>query len=210
MKETGIKNLVFDFGNVLVNLDKARCIRRFEQLGIQNVEELINDSFKEGFFQSQEQGLITSAEFRDHIRELTDKPVSDDDIDDAWNSFLGVIPPEKLMMLLELRKTYMVYLLSNTNEIHWKYSCKHIFPYNGFTINNYFEKFYLSYEMKLVKPDIRIFKTMINDAGIDPSETLFIDDSVDNCLAAESIGISSYVASPDRDWRELFKKEQAI
>lgn len=207
MGDKGIKNVIFDFGNVLVSLDKMRCVSRFEKLGLEHVEALIADSFKEGFFQQQEQGLITSAEFRDQIRRLIGAPVSDEAIDDAWNGFLGTIDPSKLMLLLELRKRYMVYLLSNTNAIHWEYSCQKLFPYNGFNVNNYFEKVYLSYEMKMAKPHADIFQTMIKDAGIDPEETFFIDDSVDNCLMAESLGITSYVARPGEDWSRLFKKD---
>jgi glucose-1-phosphatase len=206
MTGKGIKNLVFDYGNVLVTLDKQRCIRRFEEIGLHHVDELINDSYKEGFFQSHEKGLITADEFRSHVRALISQPVTDAQIDDAWNSFLGVISPRKFETLLQLRDHYMVYLLSNTNDIHWKWSCANIFPYNGFTVSNYFEKTYLSFEMKMAKPDAEIYQTMIADSGIEPGETLYIDDSVDNCLTAESLGISTFVAKPDNDWCELFAK----
>lgn len=208
MDGKNIKNLVFDFGNVLVSLDKKRCFDQFEAIGLHHVEQLVNDSFKEGFFQNYEKGLITTAEFRDHIRSLSDKTVTDEAIDAAWNSFLGMIPPSKLMLLLKLRKKYMVYLLSNTNDLHWQWSCKHLFPYQGFDVNSYFEKTYLSFEMKLAKPDLKIFQTMVEDSGIDPKETLFIDDSVDNCLAAETLGISSFVAEPHEDWTRLFKEKE--
>jgi glucose-1-phosphatase len=207
MTRKGIKNLVFDYGNVLVNLDKSLCIRRFEEIGLNNVGELINDSYKAGFFQRHEKGLISGVQFRSYIRSLIENPVTDDQIDGAWNSFLGIIPPSKLEMLLQLRNKYMVYLLSNTNDIHWKWSCEHIFPYNGFTIDSYFEKTYLSFQMKMVKPDSEIFEAVINDSGIDPKETLFIDDSVDNCLTAESLGFSTFVSKPDtNDWCKLFNK----
>lgn len=208
MDGKNIKNLVFDFGSVLVSLDKRRCFEQFEALGLQHVDELVSSSFKEGFFQSYEKGLISTEEFRNQVRSLTDKQLSDEAIDTAWNSFLGEIQPSKLMLLLELRKKYMVYLLSNTNELHWQWSCKHLFPYKGFDVNSYFEKVYLSFEMKLAKPDLDIFRTMVNDAGIDPKETLFIDDSVDNCLAAETLGISSFVAEPNEDWTRLFSSRE--
>lgn len=208
MNGKNIKNLVFDFGNVLVNLDKERCVEQFENLGLNKVNELISHSFKEGFFQDYELGVISTEEFREHIRSLTDKALKDEDIDDAWNSFLVDIPPRKLMLLLELRKKYMVYLLSNTNDLHWQWSCEKLFPYKGFDVNSYFEKTYLSFEMKLSKPDSKIFQAMIKDSGIDPEETLFIDDSVDNCLAAETLGIRSFVAESNEDWTRLFDNEK--
>ena len=102
----------------------------------------------------------------------------------------------------------MVYLLSNTNELHWQWSCEKLFPYKGFDVNSYFEKTYLSFEMNLSKPDAKIFQTMIQDSGIDPEETLFIDDSVDNCLAAETLGIRSFVAESNEDWTRLFDNKK--
>lgn len=198
------KNIVFDFGNVLLTLNKKRCLENFRVLGLQNIDKLISDSFKDGVFKKLEQGLISTSEFHDYIRKLTGKSLNDGQIDAAWNSFINEVPTYKLDALLKLRESYMVYLLSNTNAIHWDYSCKCLFPYNGFDVNSYFERIYLSFEMKLLKPDPKIFQMMLADAAIEPSETLFIDDSVDNCLAAQSLGIYTYVAKPDEDWRKLF------
>lgn len=208
MKEKDIKNLVFDFGGVLVDLDRQRCVDQFQQIGLDNVNQLLSDSFKDGFFQKYELGLISTAEFRDHIRSLSGKPVADAAIDAAWNSFLCSIPFHKLALLLKLREKYMVYLLSNTNELHWQWSVDNLFPYKGFDVSSYFEKIYLSFEMHLAKPDVNIFKTMTTDAGIEPNETLFIDDSIDNCLAAETLGIQSFVAKNNDDWTRLFEDER--
>ena len=204
MREKKFKNLVFDFGNVLVSLDRDRCIQNFKALGLNDIEHLVSDSFKEGLFKKLEQGLVTPEEFHYRVREMSGKEISDEQIDAAWNSFLGEIPSYKLDALLQLRENYMVYLLSNTNAIHWDWSCENLFAYNGFDVNSYFEKIYLSFEMKMMKPDIQIFHAMMDDATIEPSETLFIDDSIDNCFAAQSLGIYTYVAKPDEDWRKLF------
>jgi putative hydrolase of the HAD superfamily len=207
MKEKGIKNLIFDFGNVLTDLDKNRCVSNFKALGLQHVDSLISDSSKQGFFKDQEKGLITSDQFRDYVRQLIGKPVSNEQIDAAWNSFLVEIPSYRLAMLLELRKKYKVYLLSNTNAIHWKWACKNLFAYKGFTINSYFEKLYLSYEMKMLKPDIEIFQAVLDDADIDPHETFFVDDSAENCRAAQSLGLSTYMPKPGEDWSGLFLED---
>ena len=119
----------------------------------------------DGIFLQQEKGLITPAEFRDGIREMMGKMVSDKQIDAAWNSFLVDIPTYKLDLLLKLREKYVVYLLSNTNDIHWKWVCKNAFPYRTFKVEDYFEKTYLSYEMKMAKPEPEIFKAVTEDAG---------------------------------------------
>ncbi|MEG0455218.1 MAG: HAD family phosphatase, partial [Bacteroides sp.] len=158
MKRKGIKNLLIDFGGVLINLDRPRCIENFKKLGLSDADEMLDVYHQQGIFMEQEKGLITASEFRNGIRDKMGKIVTDRQIDTVWNSFLVDIPTFKLDLLLKLREKYVVYLLSNTNEIHWKWSCKHAFPYRGFRVEDYFEKIYLSYEMKMVKPDAEIFE----------------------------------------------------
>lgn len=204
MKKKGIKNLLIDFGGVLINLDRQRCIENFHHLGLENVEQQLGLYNQKGYFMQQERGAITSAQFRDGIRQLMEKPATDQQIDAAWNSFLADIPTYKLDLLLKLRQKYVVYLLSNTNDIHWRWACEHAFPYRGFRAEDFFEKIYLSYEMKMMKPDTEIFQSVLQDANIDPQETFFIDDSAPNCRAAESLEIRTYTPQPGEDWSHLF------
>lgn len=204
MKSKGIKNLIIDFGGVLIDLDRRRCIAHFKELGFPDVEEVLDLYHQQDFFQKYERGLITSADFRNVIREKVGKPVTDARIDEAWNSFLVSIPDYKLDLLLRLRKDYVVYLLSNTNDIHWQWSCRHVFPYKTFRVEDYFEHVYLSYEMNMAKPDAEIFRKVLGDTGISPRETLFIDDSEDNCRTAEALGIPAYTPKAGEDWSHLF------
>lgn len=194
---------MIDFGGVLIDLDRQRCIENFKKLGLVDVESMLDIYHQQDFFQKYEKGLITSAEFREEIRKKIGNPVSDVRIDDAWNSFLVGIPTAKLDLLLELRKSYVVYLLSNTNEIHWQWSCQYAFPHKAFRVEDYFEHIYLSYEMKMAKPDVEIFQKVLEDTGILPQETLFIDDSEANCRAAETLGISTYTPKAGENWRDL-------
>lgn len=205
MKRKGIKNLIVDFGGVLIDLDRQRCLENFRELGLPDVEHTLDLYHQQDFFQQYEKGLISSADFRNVIREKIGKDVDDARIDAAWNSFLVSIPTYKLDLLLALRKDYVVYLLSNTNEIHWKWSCEHAFPYKIFRVEDYFEHIFLSYEMKMAKPDEEIFRKVLDDAGLDPKETFFIDDSEANCMTARSLGISTYVPKAGEDWSHLFK-----
>lgn len=200
MKNKGIKNLILDFGGVLIDLDRQRCVEHFKELGLPDVEVALDLYHQQDFFQKYEKGLITSADFRDIIRGKIGKPVTDARIDEAWNSFLVGIPDYKLELLLELRKNYVVYLLSNTNEIHWQWSCRHAFPYKTFRVEDYFEHIYLSYEMNMAKPDAGIFQKVLDDTGISPWETLFIDDSEANCRTAEMLSISTYTPKAHEDW----------
>ncbi len=186
---TGIKNIFFDLGGVLVNLDKERCLNEFQRLGIQKIEEQIGHSFKSGLFLRLEEGIITPAEFRNEIRKMTDKPVTDDEIDYAWNAFLLNISSDKLELLLKLRKDYRVFMLSNTNQIHFEYIKFHDFnDKKGYSIDDYFEKCYLSYELHLSKPDKTIFEAVIADSGALPQESLFLDDNLQNIETAQSLG----------------------
>lgn len=201
----GIKNLIFDFGGVLIDLDRPRCIEQFKALGLNEVESLLDVCHQRGLFLQHENGLVDDVAFRDFIRSEAKQPnLTDAQIDEAWNSFLVGIPTYKLEALLELRQHYMVYLLSNTNNIHWQWAIKNAFPMKSFQVEDYFEQIYLSYEMKMAKPDIEIFKTVIEDAGIRPEETLFLDDSAANCVAARQLGIQTYTPKAHEDWRPLF------
>ena len=134
MKEKGIRNLIVDFGGVLIDLDRQRCIENFSKLGVPDTEAMLDVCHQQGIFLQYEQGMVSSAEFRDAIRERMQKPATDADIDAAWNSFLVTIPAYKLDLLLKLRDRYVVYLLSNTNDIHWRCSFEHAFRYRAFRV----------------------------------------------------------------------------
>jgi putative hydrolase of the HAD superfamily len=205
MIDNNIKNLIIDFGGVLIDLDRRRCLDNFTRLGLTNVEVMLDEYHQQDFFQQHEQGLISSAEFRDEVRtRIGQQVLSDQQIDDAWNSFLVGIPTYKLDLLLKLRTRYMVYLLSNTNAIHWQWACQHAFRYKGFRVEDYFEHIYLSYEMHTAKPDPAIFRQLLDETGIVPGQTLFIDDSDANCRTAEALGIHTYTPKAGEDWSHLF------
>lgn len=200
-----IKNLLVDFGGVLVNLDRERCIRSFKALGFEDIEKLIDPYQQSGFFLQLEKGEITVEDFRKEVRQrVFGHSVTDEQIDAAWNSFLVDIPAAKLDTLLELRRKYTVYLLSNTNEIHWQWACCNGFAYGRFGAEDFFEKQFLSFQLGQVKPGREIFQTVLDWTGIRPEETFFIDDSPQNCRTAESMGIQTYTPAPGEDWSHLF------
>lgn len=203
--EKRIKHIIFDLGGVLINLNRLRCMRNFRNLGFSRVGNLIGPFQQEGIFMQLEKGIITAEEFRNRVRLETDQPLTDEQIDTAWNSFLGNAPGYKLDLLLKLRSKYNIYLLSNTNEIHWNWCLEHVFSYKGHTINDFFDRVFLSFEMQKTKPGLRIFQTVLNETGILPEETFFIDDSRANCETAEAFGISTYTPRSRENWSHLFK-----
>ena len=200
-----IKNIVFDLGGVLVDLDFKAAINGLQQAGFANVKEQLMTFNQEGIFQKFELGEISTEEFRTAIRENSTVTLTDEEIDALWNAMLLEIPREKLELILDLRGKYMVYLLSNTNSIHWDYVCKNAFNYRGFRVNDYFEETFLSYEMHLAKPNKAIFEKVLQDANLLPEETLFIDDSEANCKAASELGIHTHHYHIGDDLKEIFE-----
>lgn len=199
-----IKNLIFDFGGVLVELDKARCLEAFNRLGFAEAEKLIDAYSQQGLFGQLEEGTISPEAFCNEVRRLTNCHASDNAMWEAWNSFLVTIPSWKLEALIELKKHFPLYLLSNTNEPHWQKAVTSLFPYNGWQAEDYFDRIFLSYELHQVKPAADIFRTVMAETGVRPEETLFIDDAEANCATARALGFHTYQPQPGEDWRPLF------
>ena len=202
--ERNIKNLIFDFGGVLVDLNQSRCIKAFSDLGL-NVVPYLNSYLSQGIFLNMELGEISPKDFWEEVRILFHSPdLTDGQLTDAWNSMLETIPVERLEKLRELRKRYSkVFLLSNTNVLHWEKG-KRLFTVEGKTVNDYFDRIFLSCDLHLSKPDTKIFEKVLHKTGVLPEETFFIDDSPENCKAAESVGISTFCSRSGGDWLELF------
>ena len=203
--DKNIKNIVFDLGGVLVDLDFKNAINGLQQAGFANVKEQLQAFDQDGIFKKFELGEIDSDQFRTAIRENSTVTLTDEEVDTLWNSMLLEVPRKKLELILDLRSKYMVYLLSNTNAIHWDYVCKNAFNYRGFRVNDYFEETFLSYEMHLAKPDKAIFEKVLHEANLLPEETLFIDDSEANCKAAEELGIHAHHYHIGDDLSKIFE-----
>lgn len=207
---SNISTLIFDFGGVLINLDLDRCIKKFKELGVQNFEEKLNKYGQKGFFHEFEKGQLNSAQFRDEIRKLSQIHLTDNQIDEAWCLFLSDIPDQKIKILLELKKRFRLLLLSNTNPIHIRIPAANEFGRFGLTIHDVFEKSYLSYEMKMVKPDLEIFETILADAGVKPEECLFLDDGQKNIEVAVGLGIQTYLVEENEDLSFLLNEDTFI
>lgn len=200
-----IKNIVFDLGGVLIDLDFPRALKAFEQAGLTDIAKDVQAFSREGIFMDLELGNITPEGFFQAICQRSKKPLSMELAADYWNLILLDIPQEKLEVIRHLRKHYHVYLLSNTNQPHWEYVCRKCFQSNGFDLNDYFERIFLSYEMHLAKPDQRIFVQMLEESNMNPKETLFIDDSEANCQAAKKVGIHTHHYKIGDDLKEIFE-----
>jgi putative hydrolase of the HAD superfamily len=201
--EKNIRNIIFDLGNVLVNLDGQRCIDAFRKIGGEDLAKTIKEHQLQGLFLDTEVGYIDEHIFCERIRKLAGKPLTDEEIVWAWNELLTGIPDEKKARLLELRKKYKVFLLSNTNEMHWRKCAEDFFPYGPYGTEDYFDRVFLSYEMHLIKPDEKIFRETLSQAGLKAEETLFIDDRKENCEGAAKVGIQTFLNAEPDDWMDL-------
>jgi len=202
-----ITTLIFDFGGVLINLDLNRCIQKFKDLGVSNFENNLNNYGQKGIFLEFEKGLIDIPTFRDEIRKLAQKQLTDNEIDEAWCAFLCNIPDYKIELLLQLKKKFRLLLLSNTNPLHIEISAMDEFARFGQTMQSIFEKCYFSYEMKMVKPDAEIFEALLADAGVTAEECLFLDDGEKNILQAEKMGIQTYHVNVNEDLSFLLNEK---
>ena len=200
-----IKNLIFDFGGVLVDLNKEQNVCNFAQLGI-DVRQHIRDYVQGGPFALLEEGTITENEFLNELRSLGNagRLASDEELIKAWNSMLVRIPERRLQALKQLRKRYRLFLLSNTNSIHWKFSEKYLFAGNGVRVDDLFDGIFLSYDLKMMKPDPNIFREVLQKTQSEATQTLFIDDSAVNCAAAKTLGVQTFCPKEADDWLPLF------
>ncbi len=202
---SSIKNIIFDWGGVLINLDIQGCVRQFEEAGIANLNDFLSGIHEADLFHRYERGEITTEEFRKGVRLLAKKTLTDDDIDRIWNSILLHIPEYKLKLIMELSQSYRIYLLSNTNDLHWKHGASYAFNYEGKDVKQCFTQIFLSHEMHLAKPNPEIFRETIKQAGLVAEETLFIDDSQQNCQAASSVGLHVAHYIPGDDLNLIFQ-----
>ena len=197
-----IKNIIFDLGGVLCGLDAERCIRAFHQIGAEEVAVYVEEHRVEDLFLQSELGYITTEEFCEEVRRITQRPIDDEKIVWAWNELLTGITPERRQAVLELSKTYRLFVLSNTNDMHWKkWEASSLLPLKGEVFKDgVFEKCFLSYELHLAKPQREIFEAVLQQADIKADETLFIDDNLKNCQAAQALGIHTYHNQHINDW----------
>ena len=203
-----IKTVIFDIGGVLVDLYRDQCIEAFRRIGYPQAEEMIGLYCPSDTFMKLERGEMSGEELTEFIRQDSGNPaITYNDVRDAYVAFLGEIPIEKLRMIRRLREAgYKTLALSNINEFVMPHLREVLFRADGLTMEDYFDHAFLSYEMKLLKPDPAIFEALIRESGINPEEALFIDDSLVNTETARKLGFSVYCPGPYEDFTPLLEE----
>ena len=187
-----LKNIIFDFGGVIIPVDTMAYATGIQELGCNNLSGLYEHFLEEQVYSRFEKGEMSPAKFRSLIRAGLDRQVSDEQIDQAWNLMLGEIPAHRVAFLEKLKTKYRTFLLSNTNKIHYDhYQAQFIKKYDFPSLDNLFEKAYYSFRLGLYKPDPAIFEFVIRDSGLNVEETLFIDDARPNVEAAKRLGFQT-------------------
>ncbi|RLD88150.1 MAG: HAD family phosphatase [Bacteroidetes bacterium] len=199
------KTIIFDFGGVVIDIDPQLTINAFDKLGMTDSGTFLQPDFINNVIRKFERGILTPEAFRDKVRARANTDFTDQEIDDAWNALLFDIPAERIEVIEGLKKTHKILLLSNSNEIHYDLYVRDLqlrFGYREF--DELFDKAYFSFDLHLSKPDIEIYEFVMYQHKLNPAETLFIDDNLENINSAKSLGWKTYhLQSPERI-RDIF------
>jgi putative hydrolase of the HAD superfamily len=189
IQASNIKNIIFDLGGVLLNINPLRSLNEFSRLSGVDANDLRNRLITEHIFEKFDTGNLNQEQFRSELCRIMNCALSDSEIDRAWNILLLDFPPQRVQLLKQLKKNYRVFLLSNTNIIHFEYYTKDFYNKYNIPMRDLFDTLFLSYQIGMHKPDAGIYEYVIKNGGLEPSECVFIDDSIINIEAAEFQGI---------------------
>ena len=206
MSAQKIKNIIFDFGGVIIDIDYWRSINAFIKLGAKEFESIYSQASQIEVFDKLDKGLISPDDFRKELIRFFPPQTTLQMIDDAWNAILLGIPGHRIHMLEKIRKNYRLILMSNTNIIHYDIYSKELKEKFGYdTLDCLFDKVYLSFELGMRKPDTAFFKLILDENHLDPATTLFIDDSEQNLPPAQSLNIHTFYLEKDTDVSTIFE-----
>lgn len=205
-----IKNIIFDFGGVIVTLEPRQAVERFAALGLPDAETHLDAYTQSGIFGALEEGKIDRETFRKELSRLCGRDISHEECRWAWLGYAKEVPQRNIEALKELRRRgYRLIMLSNTNEYMMSWAMSKEFSRNldaecleGKAAREYFDAAYLSYEVGYMKPDERFFKHVLHSEGITPEESLFLDDGKRNVEAAGALGINTMLTVNGEDWVE--------
>ena len=191
-----VKNIILDLGGVIMDIDVRQTLHAFTKLGIEDIQKYFGHGFAASFFSDHEAGRISDAEFLDQIKKLLGKEVSDKAIIDAWNALLLRFPSDRITLLMELKSRYRLFLYSNTNGIHYnKFSELYRNTFSG-ELEDHFEKAYYSHSFGQRKPEIGGYTRIIEENGLDPKQTIFVDDALMNVEGAIKAGLKGLYMPP--------------
>jgi len=197
------KVIIFDLGAVILNINYQNTINEFTKLGVKNAATFYSKKVQTELFNKIETGKISNNEFLKALQKET-KNAKIEQVKMAWNAMLLDLPKERLQLIKKLKDNHTVYLLSNTNSIHIDAFKKELGNKKWLAFCELFDKMYLSHELGLRKPDIKIFEYILNEQELKAEEIFFIDDSPQHIASAKKLGIYCHHLLDDEDITTLF------
>jgi glucose-1-phosphatase len=189
MTPQGIKNIIFDMGNVIIDIDPPRTANKLSILTGLAVEDIRQRIKAADLFHQYEGGHINDDTFREVCREILQTPLSDAQLDEAWHDLLEELLPERLRLIQALGERYNIYLLSNTNNIHLTEIDRRCRQLIGLPYASLFKQLFLSFEINLMKPNIALYEHVLAVSGMVPAESVFLDDVAENLEPARQLGM---------------------
>ena len=199
-----VKNIIFDLGGVLLNIDYDKTFAAFKALGVANIEQMYSQHHASELFAKLETGRVSENDFHTTVQKYIPGKVSNEQIDQAWNAMILNFRVECLATLEKLAKDHKLFLLSNTNSIHLRYFQKVFTRDTGKPLlDRYFSKSWYSNIIGMRKPDKEVYEFVLQEEDMDPAETFFIDDTKENIDTAVNMGIRSHLLLPGERIEEL-------
>lgn len=202
-----IKNIIFDLGGVIINLDIPKTISEFNKLTNKPFESIYTQLHQSAIFDLFDKGQISEADFFFELNNSLDQPLTHKQLLNAWNAMLLDFPIHRLELLNQLKQRYRIFLLSNTNETHIAQFENDLYQHHGYkNLEPFFEKVYYSCRMNMRKPDREIFDFVLQENTLNASETIFIDDSPQHIEGALKTGIKAHLLSKEKDIKSLIEQ----
>lgn len=198
-----IKNIIFDFGGVLLNLDESITRNKFNE--ILDPEKCKN--IHEEVFYPYERGEISEESFFNRLQRRSIKVLNGEIYYEIWNAMLLDFPQHRLDYIIQLRKRYKLILLSNTNITHIRNVLRRLkLDLHVDKLEDYFDHIFYSHDIHLRKPDPEIFKFVLQDAHINAEESLYIDDKIENTTSAASLGFNVHHHDSSQDISSILEE----
>ena len=198
-----IKNIIFDLGGVIYDIRYENIPEAFARMGAGNLTTLYSKAQQTDFIDKFEEGLISTNEFCKEIRRLSEVPLTDAQIEEAWNAILIDVPTPRVDFLLKLKEKYNLYLFSNTNQFNYDCFTAYLNKKYGFDFfGTIFKAAYFSHTLHLRKPKEEGFRRILQEQGLRADETLFIDDSPQHIEGARRCGLNAYHLQDDENIEE--------
>lgn len=196
-----IKNILFDLGGVIMTIDQPSAVKRFKEIGLADAEQRLDPYTQSGIFGELEEGLITTDEFIISLSKMCGRQLTFEECKYAWRGYTKEVPMRNIQVLDRLRADgYRLILISNTNPFMMHWGMSDDFSGDGRSISKFFDALYMSFKMRLMKPDRRMFERIIDNEKINPAETLFVDDGPKNIEVGASIGFQTFCPINGEDW----------